>query len=290
MHLTEVRLDNPASQPPSSPPPKRGLSKGVWAATAAVVVVVVLIVALLLAGVIPGLPSVKSYEVTFTESGLPSATSWSVTLSGTPQSSSAATIDFSEPNGTYPFVVESVGVFNATPKSGNVTVNGLPVNEQITFVNSSSKTPLGTDFAWGLPLNATVVSPSPCSAGFGFTISVKFCYTIEIAGAGGGVATSNVALSLRYPKGSTAPWPGTGFVQVTLVSPTVTGDVATYNTSTGTWTDIGTFSGKFTSGITLVIGIAGGQPTGSTGGLLLISLIAIGQNGFAGSVPSSPFS
>lgn len=286
----------PASQSSSSPPPKRGPSTGVWIAIAAVVIVVVLIMGLLFAGVIPGFkssastPSGKTYEVTFTESGLPSGTSWSVTLSGTLQSSAGTTIDFSEPNGTHSFSVGSVGVFDPTPSTGNVTVSGLPVNEQITFVNSSSKAPLGTAFAWGEPVNATSLSSSVCDSENGFTISVAFCYSIIIAGAGAGVKTSNVVLSLRNSAGATVPWPGAGFVQVTLLSPTALGDVATYDPSTGTWTEIGTFSGNFASGMTVLIGIAGGQPSGSTGGLLGISLLAVGENGFTGTVASSPFS
>jgi len=52
--------------------------------------------------------AIKKYSVTFTESGLPSGTSWSVTLNGNTESSTTNTISFSEPNGTYSYVVASV--------------------------------------------------------------------------------------------------------------------------------------------------------------------------------------
>ena len=52
--------------------------------------------------------SLTEYPVIFTESGLPSGTSWSVTLNGTSQTSSTATIGFEEPNGSYVYYVAAV--------------------------------------------------------------------------------------------------------------------------------------------------------------------------------------
>ncbi|MEM3489441.1 MAG: hypothetical protein QXO75_07300, partial [Nitrososphaerota archaeon] len=47
--------------------------------------------------------SPTEYSVTFTESGLPAGTSWSVTLNGVTLSSSSNSIVFSEPNGSYSY-------------------------------------------------------------------------------------------------------------------------------------------------------------------------------------------
>lgn len=188
---------------------------------------------------------------------------------------------------TYSF--EATSTMNIFTNSGSGGSLGVVVY-LFPYNSSSRSTPLGTDFSWGLPTNATDASPLPCGVGNGFTINVEFCYSIEIAGAGGGVTTSNVVLSLRNSAGDTVPWPAIGSVQVALLTPTVVGAVATYSPSTGTWTPIGTFSGEITSGMTLLIGIGGGQPPGSTGGLLGVSLVSVGQNGFTGFVSSSPFS
>ncbi len=74
------------------------------------------------------------YPVTFTESGLPSGTAWSVLLNGVTGGASApGSIVFSEPNGTYSFTIGSVAGFTASPSSGSVTVNGAAVNEVATF-------------------------------------------------------------------------------------------------------------------------------------------------------------
>jgi hypothetical protein len=79
---------------------------------------------------------VQDYPVTFQESGLPSGTSWSVTLQGTKQSSSTSSIVFSpgEPNGSYSFTVSSSNLeYTPSPGSGMVGVSGGPASQDITF-------------------------------------------------------------------------------------------------------------------------------------------------------------
>ncbi|EQD72490.1 thermopsin precursor, partial [mine drainage metagenome] len=74
-----------------------------------------------------------TYTVTFSESGLPSGTNWSVTLNGVTSSSTRGSISFVEVNGTFTW---SVGVqvgYRATPASGTLTVAGGPVAESIAF-------------------------------------------------------------------------------------------------------------------------------------------------------------
>ena len=50
----------------------------------------------------------KTFNVTFAESGLPSATSWSVTLNGSQHTSTTTTITFTEPNGTYNYTITGI--------------------------------------------------------------------------------------------------------------------------------------------------------------------------------------
>ncbi len=76
------------------------------------------------------------YGITFSESGLQSGTSWSVTLSGTPQTSMTSTVTFTEPNGTYSFALGTVAGYTTSPSSGSVTVNGGPVSEPIAFAST----------------------------------------------------------------------------------------------------------------------------------------------------------
>ena len=75
----------------------------------------------------------QMYTVTFTESGLTSGASWSVTLNSATQSASApSSIVFMETNGTYSFTTSASG-YTATPSSGSVTVNGHAVAQAISF-------------------------------------------------------------------------------------------------------------------------------------------------------------
>ncbi len=119
--------------------------------------------------------TVPTYAVTFTESGLPPSTSWSVTLAGTTMSSAITTVVFTEPNGTYSFTVSAVTGYTASPSSASVTVNGGPAARPITFTPvpvTSTYTvtftemglPSGT--SWSLTLAGTTESSSSTSIVF----------------------------------------------------------------------------------------------------------------------------
>ncbi|MFP3317946.1 MAG: hypothetical protein RXP98_01995 [Thermoplasmata archaeon] len=76
-----------------------------------------------------------TYTITFTESGLPSGTTWYVNLSnGQSYSGTGTTITFNEPNGTYSYTIATVNKSYApSPSSGTFTINGVNVNVSITF-------------------------------------------------------------------------------------------------------------------------------------------------------------
>ncbi|MGD0250266.1 MAG: zinc ribbon domain-containing protein, partial [Thermoplasmata archaeon] len=78
------------------------------------------------------------YEVTFTETGLPSGTFWSVSLAGVVGTSSTTTVKFSEPNDSYSYTVPTISGFSSDPNSGSVQVAGSPVNQAISFTSGSS--------------------------------------------------------------------------------------------------------------------------------------------------------
>ncbi len=108
-----------------------------------------------------------TFPVIFTETGIPSGTSWSVTLGGV-TNSSAQSIGFVEPNGSYVYTVGSVIGYAATPSSGIVNVTGASITVQIHFsVVSGATYPVTfqeTGFTpgatWQVNLNGTVLSSS----------------------------------------------------------------------------------------------------------------------------------
>ena len=79
------------------------------------------------------------YNITFTESGLPSGTTWYVTLNGTTESSTTSTIVFSEINGIYTYSIANVSGYTVSPLSGSVTVQGKNATQSVTFTHNPSK-------------------------------------------------------------------------------------------------------------------------------------------------------
>ena len=113
----------------------------------------------------PGTAS--TFAVTFTESGLVSGTSWSVTLNGVQKSGGGATLQFTEPTGTYAYTVGPSFGFSATPSAGSVTVNAAAVSTAIAFASTSGVQTSSVTFTeaglaagtnWSVTLNGIVVS------------------------------------------------------------------------------------------------------------------------------------
>ncbi len=73
------------------------------------------------------------FNVTFTETGLPSGTAWSVTLGNTTAVSTSFSLTIVEPNGSYEFGVPTVLAYSAAPSSGRVLVSGVPISEHVSF-------------------------------------------------------------------------------------------------------------------------------------------------------------
>jgi hypothetical protein len=170
--------------------------------------------------------------------------------------------------------------------AGVYATNGTIVSTDYESSPSSqcgteSTPPLGTNFSWGIPVNATgTIIENACTMTTG-----HYCYSIEIAGAGGGITTSNIALSLRSATGATIAWPAG--VSVYLLTPTTATYQSSYSTTSSSWTPVTGFSGTLASGDNIVIYTAS---TGASQGLLGDSLVAIGVNGYSGTVSSNAFS
>jgi Ice-binding-like len=123
--------------------------------------------------VVPTTTSPTTYPVTFTESGLPAATSWSVALAGSLVSSTTTTVAFGVLTGTYGYTVTVLG-FIATPGWGNVTVGTTPVNQAITcvagvagtFAVNFTETGLPTGTGWSVTMNGVLTNSVSLTTGF----------------------------------------------------------------------------------------------------------------------------
>jgi YVTN family beta-propeller protein len=103
-------------------------------------------------------PSI-TYNLTFSESGLPTGTAWSVSLNGTIQESTFTKIAFKVVGGDYPYAVGAVGGFVPVPSTGVVTVDGVDTSVSIAFEQAYNVTfsetglPAGTN--WSVTLGST---------------------------------------------------------------------------------------------------------------------------------------
>lgn len=80
-----------------------------------------------------------NFTVTFSETGLPSGTSWSVVVNGKSWTGTGASIAGSLPNGTVHFQVTAVTNYAVTQNdSGSLTVAGAPVSLSVVFVQTAS--------------------------------------------------------------------------------------------------------------------------------------------------------
>ncbi len=111
---------------------------------------------------------VPYYAVTFNETGLPSATNWSVTLGTSFAYSNATNLTVRVPDGSYGYVVTDVPDYSVTPESGTVTVAGagsyltlafalLPNPEFPVYFNETGL-PAGTH--WSVAFGGTIQSAS----------------------------------------------------------------------------------------------------------------------------------
>ncbi len=78
-----------------------------------------------------------TYSATFTESGLPSGTPWTVSLHGVLQNSTASSMAFRFPDGTYPFSVRADAGCVAAHPSGSVSIQGAEVVESVQFTSGA---------------------------------------------------------------------------------------------------------------------------------------------------------
>lgn len=166
---------------------------------------------------VPTPASITTYPVTFTETHLPTGTSWSVTYGGVQASATMTTIVFDVVSGTYAFTVDVAG-YVATPSSGSVPVSGAAAGQTIDFTAGVAGsfvvtfTQSGLTFGTSWSVTFAGVLSSSMTANLGFTVA-SGTYTFIVG------VVSNFTAN-----------PATGSV---TVNGTATGQTIAFTNSTG---------------------------------------------------------
>ncbi len=161
----------------------------------------------------------ESYTVTFTESGLPSGSTWYVNMtdhdSGTITGSSYF---FSLANGSYSYTISiSDKTYSPSPYSGSFTVNGANVSEsvafsEVTYVVTFIETGLPSGTSWSVTFNGTTLSSTTNTISFtaangtySYSIGSISDYKVSPSSVSITVNGKNVSQSITFTSSSPPP-------------------------------------------------------------------------------------
>jgi YVTN family beta-propeller protein len=156
---------------------------------------------------------VATYAVSFIESGLPPSEQWDVSLNGTSHGSSSSTIDFSEENGTYSYMVGAETGYSAAPKLGSVTVYGASQSVYIlfnaTYTVTFRQSGLAGGTSWSVNLSGSVEISSSTSIVFTeqngtyhYLVGVVSGYTASPGSGYANITGGNLSVQVTYSNAS----------------------------------------------------------------------------------------
>ena len=235
-------------------------------------------------------PPPSNYAVTFSESGLPSGTSWSVSLNGVMKSGTGSIV-FTEPNGTYSFSVGVVSGYTASPTSGSFTVNGVAVNRAITFTAlppgqhsltfSETGLPAGTN--WSVTVGTTThtttggtISFAEVNGTYSYTVGAVVGYTATPSSGSVTVNGATKAVSIAFAKASTGATYAVTFTETGL--PAGTSWSVTLNGSTKSSTTATVTFQEANGSYSFTVGSVSGYTVGPSPGTIKVDGAAMSQS------------
>lgn len=155
-----------------------------------------------------------TYNVTFNETGLPSGTTWSVTLNGSTLKSAASSITFAEKSGAYNFSVPSVGSYSSNLPSGSLTVSKSNCYVNVVFTKGVSyytvtfaEAGLPTGTNWSVRLNHTTILTgatdiffNEVNGNYSFVVSNVSGYTVNPGTGSVAVSGGNKTVNVTFAR------------------------------------------------------------------------------------------
>jgi hypothetical protein len=145
--------------------------------------------------------STAQYAVTFTETSLPSGSTWYINISGEPglsatvSGSSGTTVSIDLPNAGYSYTASTSASGWTTPSHGSFTVAGAALSEPVPFTSTSVSEYLLTFTETGLPSGAT----------WYVNITGQPALAATVAGSSGSILTIRLPNG-NYPYGAATNW------------------------------------------------------------------------------------
>ena len=237
------------------------------------------------------LTSPGNYRVTFQESGLPSGTSWSVTISGSTITSTTSSIAFGEPNGSYSFSVGAVAGYTTSPPSGTINVSGAAVSKAITFtalppgqyslVLSETGLPTGTN--WSVTVGTTThtstgstISFTEVNGTYSYTVGAVTGYTATPSSGSVTVNGAAKTVSIAFAKASAGTTYAVTFTETGL--PTGTSWSVTLNGSTKSSTTATITFQEPNGSYAFTVGSVSGYTVGPSPGAIKVNGVAVSQS------------
>ncbi len=159
----------------------------------------------------------QMFTVTFNETGLVAGTSWAVNFDGIAETSSAASIAFSVPMGSYPYAVGPVPGYAASPSTGTVAAgpNAYLVGvtfSRLTYAVTVSEGGLPSGTSWNATVNGVTQSTSGTTLVFyepngTFTYALGSVGGFNVKGGNGSVTVAGqpTSISGMYSPSNPAP-------------------------------------------------------------------------------------
>jgi hypothetical protein len=124
-----------------------------------------------------------TYTLTFTESGLPTGTNWSITIGADTENSTTPSIAFTEPNGSYSYRVDYVAGYVPNSPTGSKTVTGGDASVSVPFTQvlyavTFTETGLPGGTSWSVTINTHSVSSTSTTVVFHLA-NGSYSYTID---------------------------------------------------------------------------------------------------------------